>query len=206
MTFSKHQKFIAGFSLIEIIVVIFVLGLISVVVVTFQNDVFSLNTRLSNNLTSQSEAKGTLTMMTSEIRAASPSSNGAYPLAEANATSFIFYSNIDKDQLKERVRYFLSDNTLKKGVIKPSENPLVYNPANEVVSEVVHGIVNGATPIFSYYDKNYDNTFFAMRIYHGSLSTKPSDNGKGNTPGFELIFLLCAIGVSILLWKKKRNI
>jgi hypothetical protein len=37
------------------------------------------------------------------------------------------------------------------------------------------------------------------------ISSGSDTNNKG-TPGFELVFVLCAIAVSILLWKKKRNI
>jgi hypothetical protein len=38
-----------------------------------------------------------------------------------------------------------------------------------------------------------------------SGSENNNTNNKG-TPGFELVFVLCAIAVSILLWKKKRNV
>lgn len=158
MNFLTHYKFIKGFSVIELLVGIFILILIGVAVVTFQKDIFSLNRFLSGSLEAQDEARRALKMITAEARSLSPSSIGAYPIAEANQTSFIFYSNIDSDSLKERVRYFLNGTVLKKGVIKPSGNPLSYNPADEVVSEVVHNVANGATPIFSYYDANYDGT------------------------------------------------
>jgi prepilin-type N-terminal cleavage/methylation domain-containing protein len=152
------REFNSGFSLIEAMVVIFIIGLLVIAISTFQRDVFSLNTLISNSLTAQDEGRRALKTMTAEIRPLSPSSVGAYPIAEANPTSFIFYSNIDSDQLKERVRYFLDGATLKKGVIKPSGAPLSYNPANEIITELIHDVANGATPIFSYYDTNYDGT------------------------------------------------
>lgn len=156
MTFQSQQKINSGFSIIEVIAVIFILSLIGVAVVVFQNDVFSINTIISNSLAAQDEARRTLKMMTNEIRPLSSSSIGAYPIVEAGPTSFIFYTDIDNDQLKERVRYFLDGTILKKGVIKPSGDPLVYNPANEIISEAIHDVANGATPIFNYYDANYD--------------------------------------------------
>ncbi len=158
MIFQNQQKLRSGFSIIEVLVAIFILSLVGAAVVTFQKDVFSLNTIISNSLTAQDEARRTLKMMTAEIRPLSPSSVGAYPIAEADPTSFIFYSDIDNDQLKEQVRYFLDGPILKKGVIKPSGAPLAYNPANEIISEVIHDVANGATPIFNYYDTNYDGT------------------------------------------------
>jgi len=158
MIFQNKQKLNSGFSIIEVLVVIFILSLIGVAVATFQKDVFSFNTILSSSLAAQDEARRALRIITAEVRPLSPSSVGAYPIAEADPTSFIFYNDIDSDQLKERVRYFLDGKTLKKGVIKPSGNPLTYNPANEIISEIVHDVANGATAIFNYYDTNYDGT------------------------------------------------
>jgi len=158
MIFQNKQKLNSGFSIIEVLVVIFILSLIGVAVATFQKDVFSFNTILSSSLAAQDEARRALRIITAEVRPLSPSSVGAYPIAEADPTSFIFYNDIDSDQLKERVRYFLDGKTLKKGVIKPSGNPLTYNPANEIISEIVHDVANGAAAIFNYYDTNYDGT------------------------------------------------
>lgn len=148
----------SGFSIIEVIVAIFIVTLIGFAAYYFEKDVFLLNKIVSDSLTAQNEARQALKKMSSEIRTASPSSLGAYAIVQAGVSSFTFYSNIDDDSLKERVRYFLEGATLKKGVIRPSGAPLTYNMANEIISELVHNMANGAAPIFSYYDKNYDGT------------------------------------------------
>jgi len=96
--------------------------------------------------------------MSSEIRTMSPSNSGAYAISGASTSTLTFYTNTDSDSLQEKVRYFLVDKTLKKGVIKPSGDPLTYNPSNETIKELAHDIANGSTPIFSYYDTNYDGT------------------------------------------------
>ncbi len=142
----------------EVLVGIFVLTLIGLAVWAFQKDIFSLETILSSSITVQEEARRAFKPMGAEIRTLSPSSTGAYPILQTSTTSFTFYSNLDSEPLKERIRYFLDGTTLKKGVIKPSGSPLVYNPANETVTDLVHNLANGATPIFSYYDTNYDGT------------------------------------------------
>lgn len=144
--------------MIEMVVSISVFILLIMTMWAFQRDISFLGTTLSDALTAQGEARKVLGIISSEIRTAAPSSTGAYAIAQAATSSVIFYSNIDSDSLKERVRYFLSGTTLKKGVIKPSGNPLSYNPANETVRDVVHDIANGTTPLFSYYDKNYSGT------------------------------------------------
>lgn len=158
MIFQNRQKLKSGFSIVEILVAIFILSLVGVAIATFQKDIFSFNTIISSGLAAQHEARRALKTITAEVRPLSPSSTGAYPIAEADPTSFIFYSDIDTDQLKERVRYFLDGTILKKGVIKPSGTPLSYNPANEIISEIVYDVANGATPVFNYYDTNYDGT------------------------------------------------
>jgi hypothetical protein len=154
----KYHKTNSGFSIVEFLVGIFILVLIAVAVSTFQKDIFFFNTFFSSSITTQEEARRTLKTMSAEIRSASLSSIGAYPISQAGVSSFIFYSDIDDDLLKERIRYFLDGTILKKGIIKPSGSPLTYNPANETFSELVHDVSSGATSVFSYYDENYDGT------------------------------------------------
>ena len=91
-------------------------------------------------------------------RSTLPSSLGSYAIDSASSTAFIYYADLNGDGLKEKIRYFLSGTTLRQGVIKPSGSPLVYNPANEKIADMIHGIVKNSGPIFTYYDTNYDGT------------------------------------------------
>ena len=145
-----------GFSLIEILVALGIFSLIVVAIGLFQRDVFSLNNILQVGLKNQNEAKKILRPFANEARSASQSNLGSYPLATVASTTFSFYSDIDNDGLKEKVRYFLDDTTFKKGVIKPSGNPLTYNEEDEDIVRVVHDVVN--VSIFSYFDESYDGT------------------------------------------------
>ena len=46
---------------------------------------------------------------------------------------------LDDDGLKEKIRYYLTGTTLKKGVIKPTGSPPVYLSANEsCLAHLVH--------------------------------------------------------------------
>jgi prepilin-type N-terminal cleavage/methylation domain-containing protein len=153
MNFS-HKR---GFSLIEIIISLAIFTLIGFSIYFFQKNIFSLNRIIPNSLTAQNETEKALKSMSAEIRAASPSNIGSYPILVAATSSFTIYTNTDGDSLKEQVRYFVQGVTLKKGVIKPTGNPLTYNLANEIISELIHNVSNGSTTaIFNYYDKNYD--------------------------------------------------
>ncbi len=79
-----------------------------------------------------------------------------------------FFANIDSDDLKERLNYFLSGNILKRGVIKPGGSPLTYNPANEVLQDLIKDVTPAT--IFSYYDSTFDGT--------GSPLAQPVDVSK----------------------------
>lgn len=114
-----------------------------------------------------------------DLRRSSYSSIGAYPVELAAANQIIFYSNVDTDSWKERVRYFVSATTLKRGITKPTGNPLSYNSASEVVSEVAHDL-NNTTTIFYYYDQNYDG------ISNTSSMSFPIDISKIRMIGIKL--------------------
>lgn len=152
LNYTKNK----GFTLIEVSIVIFIMGLIGVSLGAMQRDIFSLNRNLGSALDIQRETRQALQSMSKEIRSASQSNIGAYAIDAANGTSLIFYSDSDADGLKERIRYFLNGETFKKGVIEPSGNPLVYDSDDEVVIDVIHNIANGGQNIFDYYDANYD--------------------------------------------------
>ena len=147
-----------GFALTEIVVAVAIAAVIFIAVFNFGSGIFSFNSRAQENLNAQSDGRRVLKEMVKELRSASPSSLGAYPIVAASSTSIIFFVNLDGDSHKERVRYFLNNNELKKGVIKPSGSPLTYNQTNEAVVTLVHNMGNGTDPIFEYFDSNYAGT------------------------------------------------
>ena len=69
-----YKKNSAGFSVIEILVVIFILTLIGIAVWTFQKNVFSLNSYIASSLDAQQEARKVFKALSAEIRSMSPSS------------------------------------------------------------------------------------------------------------------------------------
>lgn len=97
-----------------------------------------------------------------ETRNISAASTGSYGIESATDQSFIFFTNLDSDILRERVRYFLDGTDLKKGVIEPSGVPLVYDSGDEVITTLVPSVTNGANPVFFYYDSTYTGTEAAL--------------------------------------------
>jgi prepilin-type N-terminal cleavage/methylation domain-containing protein len=159
LSYKKQKK---GFTIIEIIIVVAITAAIAGVVGTFMFNVFDQNRFLSSSINAEQEGRIVLKTFAAELRSASPSSAGSYPIESASSTAIIFYSDINNDGQKERVRYFMNGTTLKKGVIQPSNAvPPTYN-GTEVMTEMVHNITNGNSGIFSYYDSSYDGTTAAL--------------------------------------------
>lgn len=153
---SKYRR---GITLPELLISIAILSVITYTMSIFQRDIFSLNFSAQNNLAAQLDARHLLKQMVAELREASASSLGAYPIALASTSALTFYSDVDSDGIKERIRYYLSGTTLKRAQLTPTGSPLVYVDANEKITSVVANIANNATTsIFTYYPSTFAGT------------------------------------------------
>lgn len=149
---------IRAFTLIEMLVVVAICLVVGLAVANFGRDIFWQNYVWSRELVAESQAKIAMRRLMAEIRTAEPSSTGSYAIESASKDSFVFYSDINNDGKRERLRYFLDGNILKRGVIAPSGQPYVYVPEAESFSILVNDIINTDNLIFSYYDESYDGT------------------------------------------------
>ncbi len=144
--------------MIEILIATGIFSLVVLVAGKFARDVVFLGSMSQNKFNTEQDSRKILRPMIAEVRSASPSSLGSYPIEQAATSTFVFYSDIDDDGLKEKIRYFLSNKKLQRGQIKPAGTPLVYNSASEQVYTLVNDVISTSTPIFSYYDANYTGT------------------------------------------------
>jgi prepilin-type N-terminal cleavage/methylation domain-containing protein len=152
-----------GMTLVEILIATAILVLIMIGISRFQRDIFFLNSSTQNNLSAQMEGRKVLRILVAELRSANRSSLGAYPIVTAGTSTLTFYSNIDSDAYFERLRYFVDGTKLKRGVIKPSGNPLVYNSAQEDISTLINDLVVATTtPLFEYFSSTYIGTTTAL--------------------------------------------
>ena len=154
------NKLSSGFTLVEILFGVSIFILIFFALTLFSRNIWVYNSFVSVGLANIDAGRQTMKTMVSEIRTASTADTGAYTISQAGVSSFIFYSNIDNDALKEKVRYFLNGSQLQKGVIKPTGSPLSYNALNETIITLMSNVTN--TSIFDYYDENYDGTTAAL--------------------------------------------
>ncbi len=143
--------------MLEAVVALGIFSLISVSIAFLITDSLRYNQIVSDQLEGQNDLRQVLQEVVDKVRRAEESSTGAYPIESASKYDLRFYANIDNDGFKEKVHFWLDGTILKKGIIKPSGNPLTYNPASEQTVEIAHNAVNVARqmPVFTYYNESY---------------------------------------------------
>ncbi len=148
-----------GFTLAEIVVVVGIFGIIVLAISSFQVNVLNNNKYAQDSLSSAFDARNILRVMVKELRGASPGIDGSFAITTAATNTIAFYSDVDGDGVKDKVRYYIATSTLKKGYIKPTGNPPVYSSANEVFITLASNIKNAtSSPLFEYFDSNYAGT------------------------------------------------
>ncbi len=150
---------IRGMSLLEVSVVIGITLIILMGAGTFIALSFKDQKILDDQLYGQREARRIVTEITNVVRTAESSSVGSYPIATATTSTLTVYANIDEDSLRERVRYWIQGSELRRGILKPSGNPLAYT-GTEQVTVLVHNVENAVKGIdtFQYFTESYTGT------------------------------------------------
>lgn len=158
---NKNKNY--GFTLIEILVAMGIFVLIAMSVSWFMIHGFRYNAIIWEQLQRQNDGRRVVQGVVDSLRKAEESSVGSYPISVAEDYSLIFYANIDDDSMRERVHYWLDNTTVKRGILKPSGNPLAYSGDEDVV-EIAHYVVNieEGTPLFLYYDESYTGSQSAL--------------------------------------------
>ncbi len=181
----------SGFSVIEIIVNLAIFVSIVATIGFLSQYLASGGLFLSRGLESHRDFQQALGDMSSELRSTRQSSVGSYPIAAAGTSSVAFYSDIYQNGVFERVRYFLENGALKKGVIEPTGNPLVYNPADEEILLLASGVEQSAAGIFYYYGENGSLLSFpvdvaAIRMVEVSATVNAEEKNKVAPASFRM--------------------
>jgi len=155
--FYKNSK---GFTMIEVIVVMAIFVLLIFGVSAILNSIFVNSSQELMSMNNIDQARMVSSVFVNEIRNAIMGNNGAYPLNYVGDSQIIFYSNFGNSNpaVVNRIRYFISNNNLYKGVVVPTGSPLTYNLSSESVRLVQSDLRNENISLFYYYNGKYDGT------------------------------------------------
>jgi len=159
------KKYTGGLSLIEMLITLTIFSLIMVTVSSSVLYFYRTNSNALEQSFALSSARKGVELLVRDIREASYSDDGAFPIVSIGVNSMTFYSDTDRDANIERMRYFLEGTTLKKGTLEASGNPPKYNDIDEVIITVSEDVRNGedGVDVFNYFDntnkeiKNFNN-------------------------------------------------
>jgi prepilin-type N-terminal cleavage/methylation domain-containing protein len=165
---QNKKKFQNGFTLQEMVIVIAIVTVISTgVYLIFANGRKLFNLQ-NYSAIAQNQALKTSLVMQREIREArSPEGMDLLSIEEANTQSIIFYADITEeaiDNRQEKLEYILRGNQIIRGISYWNSELQSYNPLPDLnnyvegmagASVICQYVVNGANPLFNYYDQDY---------------------------------------------------
>lgn len=148
----KHKR---GFTLVETVVVVGVFVLIMGAIMSAILYFYRTNAHTVEQIYAVESARKGIELMVRDLRETAYADHGGYPLVSIDDTEILFYSDVDRDDSVERIRYRIVNGVLEKGVTNATGVPAVYNDADEVFSVVstdVRNIPEGID-LFSYFDE-----------------------------------------------------
>jgi prepilin-type N-terminal cleavage/methylation domain-containing protein len=153
--FSAPAQKNNGFTLVELVVVMGIILLLLGSITEIFLSSYRAKNAIFDQLSVQGDGRRAVDQFIADVRRATYSAIGAYPIEYADAQQFIFFTTTSSTASRDRVRYFLSGTDLKRGVINPAGTPPTYLAANEKVTIIAQQVGNGTIPLFYYYDQNY---------------------------------------------------
>jgi len=151
---SRNDGRQAGFTLLELILATFLMSVLMVVLYRIWISYLEEYIRWYSQAENVEFVQRGLREVTDVLRGTRDAEDGAWALAVAEDFEIAVFSDYDGDLVAERVRYFVEDGQLKRGVVEPSGDPVIYELANEKVIIIGTGIINQANqPVFRYYNR-----------------------------------------------------
>lgn len=149
----------SGFTIIEAIVAVTAISVLIFPITFLLITVFSGSKQQYQSLENIDNARIVSSRFVNEIRSSVQGVDGAFAISYAGDQEIIFYSPWGTlDYSIKKIRYFVSDDNLYKGVTVPTGSPLSYSSSSENVIRVQSNLSTGGEPLFYYYDGNYDGS------------------------------------------------
>lgn len=146
-----------GFSFPETLVVIAVTGIIGIAINSMIVNFYRQNAYLLQQTAATDNARRGLGTTFTALRESSYGDDGSYPIQNVSTSSITFFSDIDTDGGIEKIRFYVSGETLYRGITESTSTPPTYSGQPEIPTVIAEHVRNGtSTPLFRYYDVNGD--------------------------------------------------
>jgi prepilin-type N-terminal cleavage/methylation domain-containing protein len=148
----KAQK---GFTLVEILMVVVIVGMIGPVMLGFLYGSFQLNSRINGQILNQQHARYLLSHLKGELREVQQGAGNQYPIEVCNALDIEYYADLDQDNAIEKVRYYVDGFDLKRTLTNPTEDG-DYLLSGSEEKLIMGNVLNDAEhPLFTYYNSSF---------------------------------------------------
>lgn len=139
---------------VELTVWLGLLGVISGTIISMVVFFYRKEADLLAGATGSQTVRKTVDRIVKDLREATFSHNGSFVIESMSPYELTMYTDADRDDATERVRYYVSGSTFNRGVINPTGNPPTYPSATETITLISNNVMNQANsvPMFRYYD------------------------------------------------------
>lgn len=146
-----------GFTLIEVMVAVLLFSIIGISLMALISSLLAGSSQQSRLLSGQDQARKLAAQITNELRNSQAGNDGSYQIESAGDQQLTFYSGLSFSNASDRIRYYLQNGKLYRGMTKYYNGP--YNTSTEQSLPVQDDVVNSSsTPVFLYYDGNYSGS------------------------------------------------
>lgn len=184
---SLWHHYNRGISLLEVIIAITISTLVTMLLGELVIQGYRSYRITADQTTQVATARRTQGTIIKELREAIVSDRGDYPILKAETNRLEFYSDIDRDTARERIRYWRDNNLLQRGITEPTSTPPRYDDRDEVVRTIGQYLVD-TTPLFRYYRNDgteitppLDVTTVATIGIHFTIDVAPGALPRGTT-------------------------
>lgn len=142
-----------GYTLVESIIVIAISTLAMLSISSSVLYFYRTNANAIEQALALSSARKGVEFMVRDMREATYSEEGSFPIISMSDTEFYFYTDTDRDNAVERIRYYLDGTVLTRETTNPTGTPFSYGAFDDtsLVSEYVRNEEEN-TPMLKYYD------------------------------------------------------
>jgi hypothetical protein len=183
---QHKMKIKNGMTIIEVMVSIgiFTIGMVGFTLLfarSWQSNHFILEKGQASFLASRQ-----VDLMVGDLRRVRQPDNGEYPVKSCDDFDLVVFLDIDKDNVTEKVHYYLDGEQIKRGVSNPSGTPPVYPSGDQETLVLTNYVTNEADePVFEYY--NHD--------YPGDVANNPLDTPVNDLEDVRLVKIHLRINI-----------